>query len=56
MGMPPKVIAVQQGATADQQQLGSIDLGYHLAAYFMDGIEFGRRCFWPLNADPFVRR
>jgi len=41
-----------EGVAADHQQLGSIDLGCRLAAYWVGGIGSGQRCCWPLNADP----
>jgi hypothetical protein len=40
---------------ADQQQLGSIDLGCSLAAYCFGRDGTGQRCCWPLNADPLGR-
>jgi len=40
----------------DQQQLGSIDLGCRLAAYFERRVGSGQRCCWPLNADPLGSR
>jgi len=36
----------------DHPQLGSIDLGRRLAAYFWNEIGSGQHCDWPLNADP----
>ena len=50
------VRAAQQGVAADHQQLGSIDLGCCLAAYLGDRVGSGRRCCWPLNADPLGGR
>jgi hypothetical protein len=44
--------AAQQGVAADHQQLGSIDLGRSLAAYFGGRFGSGQRCCWTLNADP----
>jgi RimJ/RimL family protein N-acetyltransferase len=40
----------------DQQQLGSVDLGCNLAAYFWGRVGSGQRCCWPLNADPLDGR
>jgi hypothetical protein len=47
-----RVARPQQRVAADHQQLGSIDLGCRLAAYFESRIGSGQRCCWPLNAGP----
>lgn len=53
-GLGREVIANsrQQGVEPDCQQLGSIDLGCHLAAYFEGRIGSGQHCCRPLSASP----
>lgn len=42
------------GVEPDYQQLSSIDLGCHLAAYFGRRVGAGQRCCQPANADPLA--
>jgi len=48
--------AAQQSVAANQQQLGSIDVGCRLAAYSVGRVGPGQCCCWPLNADPLGRK
>jgi hypothetical protein len=52
---PGFALAAQQGVEPDCQQLRSIDLGRHLAAYCVDRVGTGQRCCQPVNADPLGR-
>lgn len=44
-------LAAQPAVAADHQQLDRIAPRWRLAAHWADGVEFGQRCCWPLNAD-----